>query len=52
MERNLLKRYTVWVGGTEVNAEYLPWYEACELAYKYINDGHDDVIIQLIEREK
>ena len=42
--------YTVWVGGTEVNADYVEYEEACSIAKKYIDEGYDDVIIQLIKR--
>jgi len=43
-------KYTVWVGGTEVNAYYVEYDEACSIAKKYIDEGYDDVIIQLIKR--
>jgi len=40
-------RYTVWVGGTEVNDSYLKSSEeAEELANKYREEGYDDVRIQ------
>ena len=39
-------RYTVWVGGTEVNDSYLKSSEeAEELANKYREEGYDDVRI-------
>ena len=39
-------RYTVWVGGTEVNDNYLKSSEeAEELANKYREEGYDDVRI-------
>ena len=43
-------KYTVWVGGTEVNDDYVEYDEACSIAKKYIDEGYDDVIIQLIKR--
>ena len=43
-------KYTVWVGGTEVNGDYVEYDEACSIAKKYIDEGYDDVIIQLIKR--
>ena len=43
-------KYTVWVGGTEVNADYVYYSEACSIAKKYIDDGYDDVVIQKVER--
>jgi len=42
--------YTVWVGGTEVNAHYVHYDEASFIAKKYIDNGHDDVSIQLVIR--
>jgi len=42
-------KYTVWVGGTEVNADYVEYDEACSIAKKYIDEGHDDVTIQLVK---
>jgi|TARA_R100000093_G_C1874060_1_gene52198 hypothetical protein len=39
-------RYTVWVGGTEVNDSYLKSSEDAEvLANKYRDKGYDDVRI-------
>lgn len=37
--------YTVWVGGIEVNDNYLSREKAFALAQEYIKDGHDDVIV-------
>jgi len=42
-------KYTIWVGGTEVNADYVEYDEACSIAKKYIDEGYDDVIIQLVK---
>ena len=43
-------RYTVWVGGTEVNDSYLKSSEeAEELANKYREEGYDDVRIMGID---
>lgn len=46
------KKYTVWVGGTEVNDYHLSLDEAQRLAYEYQNDGYDDVIIEEIKEDK
>ena len=43
-------RFTVWVGGSEVNNYYLTLIEAAELADEYIEDGYDDVQIEKITR--
>jgi len=45
-------RYTVWVGGSEVNNYHLTLIEAEELADEYIEDGYDDVQIEKITGEK
>jgi len=42
------KRYTVWVGGSEVNDTYLTKDEADDLAQEYLDDDYDDVIIEEI----
>ena len=44
-----MNRYTVWVGGTEVNDHLLNKREADALANTYKHQGHDDVQIQEIE---
>ena len=45
-------RYTLWVGGSEVNNYYLTLIEAEELADEYIEGGYDDVQIEKITGEK
>jgi len=40
------KRWTVWVGGVEVNDHYLTAYEADLLSDKYVDMGYDDVVIE------
>lgn len=43
-------KYTVWVGGVEVNDYYLDSEsEANELANEYIDDGYDDVIVESVK---
>ena len=44
-----MKKYTVWVGGTEVNDEYLTKEEAENLAFEYKDVGYEDVIIEKIK---
>lgn len=39
------RRYTVWVGGTEVNDHYLTLEEAKKLEQEYKDKGHDDALI-------
>jgi len=39
------KKYTVWVGGGEVNDYLLSLHSANKLANEYIRDGYDDVNI-------
>jgi hypothetical protein len=42
-------KYTVWVGGVEVNDNYLPKEKAESLADEYKKDGYDDVKIEKVE---
>jgi hypothetical protein len=41
-------KYTVWVGGTEVNDNYLTKQQAENLAFEYEQQGYDDVIVEQI----
>ncbi len=41
-------KYTVWVGGTEVNDYYLTKQQAENLAFEYEQQGYDDVIVEQI----
>jgi len=43
------ERFTVWVGGVEVNDEYLTKEEADDLALEYEEDGYDDVVVEEVE---
>ena len=43
------EKYTVWVGGVEVNDNLLTKDEAEALKDEYINDGYDDVVIDKYE---
>jgi hypothetical protein len=45
------QRYTVWVGGVEVNDHYLTKPVADILAQRYIEHGYDDVSIDEIEED-
>ena len=40
---NTERKYTVWVGGTEVNDYLLPLEEAIELANEWSERGYSDV---------
>lgn len=42
-------KYTVWVGGVEVNDHLLPKDKAEDLAQEYTNDDYDDVVIEKVE---
>ena len=43
-------KYTVWVGGTEVNDYYFESEaEAEALAEEYIEDGYDDVFVEAVK---
>jgi hypothetical protein len=41
-------KYTVWVGGVEVNDFYLTKAAAATVAEEYSNDGYDDVAIEKV----
>ena len=43
------KRFSVWVGGGEVNNFLLTKDDAIELAFEYLDDEYDDV--QVIDTE-
>jgi hypothetical protein len=43
------KKYTVWVGGSEVQSYYLTDYEAKELKQIWDAKGYDDVVIEEME---
>ena len=42
-------KYTVWVGGTEVNDSLLEYDDATKLAESYRKEGHTDVIVECVE---
>jgi hypothetical protein len=39
------KKYSVWVGGIEVNDYYLSKTQADEIALQYRQQGYDDVAV-------
>jgi hypothetical protein len=43
-----MEKWTVWVGGIEVNDYYLTKEEAERLAREYEADGYDDVQIERV----
>ena len=45
-----VQKYTVWVGGVEVNDFYLSWTEAVTIATEYTSDGYQDVRLERIVR--
>lgn len=42
---NMKPNYTVFVGGCEVNDNYLSLEDANKLAQEYLNDGYNDVVV-------
>jgi hypothetical protein len=40
--------YSVWVGGSELNAYHLDYEQAIELANDYVRAGYDDVAIEKV----
>ena len=47
-----MKKYTVWVGATEVNDYYLNKTKAKDLENKYKSLGYDDVKIEIVTLKK
>ena len=45
LKNSLMKKFNVWVGGTEVNDYLLTREEAEILAFEYEDNGYNDVII-------
>ena len=45
---DMSERYTVWVGGSEVNAYYLTQESAEEIAEAWKSRGYDDVQIERV----
>ncbi len=45
-----VQKYTVWVGGVEVNDFYLSWSEAVTIAGEFISDGYQDVRLERVVR--
>lgn len=45
------QRFTVWVGGGEVNYSYLTYLQARNLAEQYISEGYDDVQIGVSDQD-
>ena len=43
-----MEKWTVWVGGIEVNDYYLAKEEAKRLASWYITDGYNDVKVERV----
>lgn len=43
-----MEKWSVWVGGIEVNDYYLTKEEAKRLARWYIADGYDDVKVERV----
>ena len=41
-----MKRYTVWVGGSEVNSNLLSKKQATEVASEWWTNGYEDVEIE------
>ena len=44
-----IDKYTVWVGGTEVNDSLLEYDDAMEIADSYKKKGHTDVIVECVK---
>ena len=47
----LTAKWTVWVGGSEINSYLLTRSKAISLANDWFNRGYDDVVIQEVASE-
>jgi hypothetical protein len=47
-----MRKFSVWVGGVEVNDYYLTEIQANSLAKQYCDQGYDDVLIEELEGEE
>lgn len=45
MSKTAAKKWSVWVGGVEVNDYYLTKEHAQDIAFDYVDDDYDDVVI-------
>ena len=43
------KKFSVWVGGTEVTDYYVTYSKAFSIANKYREEGYDDVVMRVEE---
>ena len=41
-----IKKYTVWVGGTEVTNNFITYAKAKEVYNNFLERGYDDIIIE------
>ena len=41
-----IKKYTVWVGGTEVTNNFITYAKAKEVHNTFLERGYDDIIIE------
>jgi hypothetical protein len=46
-----MNKYSVWVGGGEINNYPLTYTQAHKIARLYRNDGYKDVIIEKLNKE-
>ena len=46
LQGNERKKYTVWVGGTEVTDHFVTYTTAKNILDGYTKQGYDDVVIQ------
>lgn len=43
-----LKLFSVWVGGAEINSNYLTGREAIQIAEQWISQGYEDVAVERV----
>jgi hypothetical protein len=47
-----MKKFSVWVGGVEVNDFYLTLEQAQAIADDYKSEGYDDVVVEEVKGER
>ena len=50
-ERETMSKWTVWVGGSEMNSHLLTRGQAISIANDWFNRGYDDVVIEQVGDE-
>ena len=47
-----MSKWTVWVGGGEVNSHYLQEHQARDIAQAWIDKGYDEVVVEEVSESE